>query len=1041
MSIDPRRATEAVVRALGGHEPTDEQRAAIQAPLRHGVINAGAGSGKTAVMTARVVHLIASGQVEPTQILGLTFTNKATEELGDRVRAAMALLELAPGDAPTIQTYNGFASSLVADHAMKLGLEPDARLLTAGQASQLLWEVIGSMRFEANEVRSQHLVSQAAALISTMADHEVTPQQLVDHERAMLARFEGRRTNAKEKGYIEAMHKRIEFAEVARRFDEIKRARGVMDFADQITLAVKVAAHPEVQRWFRERFRVLLLDEYQDTNIAQARLIQTLALGEGGPAVTAVGDPAQNIYSWRGASLRNIIRFPEDFADENGPATSFSLRTNFRCSGQIIATANHVLKDLSDGGNAGSLTARAGAPAGQVDTAVLADQIDEARFIAGQVEAELAAGTPRNQIAILGRKRRVVGPIQEALLQRDIPVEVVELGGLLDTPEVVDVLAYLRAIENPGDNIAFARILSGPRWRIGYRDMALLARATLAANRVLRDEDRHDEQVPYEIGTSLTDLEKVEGLSDQARERLNEFRELHSELASLAADPVELMEAVIERSGLRLELAVADNARARSVRRNLSNLLEHASGFRSVDGQDNLRGFLDWLDAVEASSESLSLAQPSDDDSVKILTLHGAKGLEFEVVILAGVSAGKNSKIFPDTDGQPNPTRNPSYMPFELRGDSEDMPTYDGNFAAFEAEITARALREEKRLLYVAITRAKRRLIVTAAHWYLPAGFKESMKNPMGPSAFMRLVREVEGVGVLADEEQPEQNTLVEHRAELSAGWPPTPRRIQNERFPQGVAEAVAQARLGSEPLTAAVPEQARPVPKALSVTALVTHAACPLRFHWSFVRPLPRRPSPAARVGTIVHDWIAERHEPQLRLLDPEEFAPSKPEGRVATLRERFASTRFGDSPPTYIEHPFAMSVGGRIIQGRIDAVYVAKDGSSEIIDWKTGSAPAQMGAERWQMELYALALQRILGLDPAKMTATFVYLGDDPVIERSVEVRPADQIEADLLERLALIEAGGKEPTPGPGCGHCDFLVVCAQGRAWSDNLADHA
>jgi CRISPR/Cas system-associated exonuclease Cas4 (RecB family) len=316
------------------------------------------------------------------------------------------------------------------------------------------------------------------------------------------------------------------------------------------------------------------------------------------------------------------------------------------------------------------------------------------------------------------------------------------------------------------------------------------------------------------------------------------------------------------------------------------------------------------------------------------------------------------------------------------------------------------------------------------------------MKNPMGPSAFMEMIRQVEGVTTLVNEELPTENTLVGHRAQLSEDWPPSPRRSDGQRFPEGMAAAVAEARLGAEPQPQepAKPIE-RPAPKTLSVTALVTHASCPLRFHWSFVRPLPRRPSQAARVGTIVHDWIAERHEPQLRLLDPEEFAPTKPDSRVTTLRERFAATRFGDAPPAYIEHPFALSVGGRIIQGRIDAVYLADDGSSEIIDWKTGRAPAEMGSERWQMELYALALQRIMGLDPSKMTATFVYLGDDPVVERSVEVRPADQIEADLANRLDSIDAGHKDPTPGPACRHCDFLVVCSQGQAWSDNLADHA
>lgn len=1036
MSSARARAAEAVRSALGGHDPTPEQRAAIEAPLRHGVIDAGAGSGKTAVMTARVVHLIASGAAQPTEILGLTFTNRATEELQHRVRIAMSTLGLALGEHPTIQTYNGFAAQLIEDHAIRGGLEPGARLLTAGQSYQLLWEVIGGMTFEANEVRSPYLVGQASDLIAAMANHEVTPQALVDHERATIAKMRIRSLNRNEERYLLAMEKRIELAEVARRFDEIKRIRGVLDFADQITLAVRLAQDPLVQKAFRSRYRVLLLDEYQDTNTAQARLIASLALGEDGPVVTAVGDPAQNIYAWRGASLRNIVHFHEEFRDDEGEAARFDLRTNFRSASSIIEVANAVLASTASNPEARALRPRKDAPLGAVHAAVLPDQIGEARWIADQVAAEVEGGTPPEEIAILGRKRRVIAPIHQALLDRGIAVEVIELGGLLETPEVVDVLAYLRAIQDPGDNIAFARILSGPRWRIGYRDLAMLARATLASNRALRDEGRGDEQVPYEIGVSLEGLEEVAGLSDEGRDRLTSFRDLYRDLRRSPLGPVDLLEEVIERSGLRLEIAVAESARARSARRNLANLVEQAAGFRSVDGVTTLGSFLSWLDAIDDSPESLSLAQPSEEASVKILTIHSAKGLEFDVVFLAGLVGGRDSKIFPDTTRQPNPVRNAAYLPFELRGDADEMPRYEGNLAAFEREIRLRAMREERRLLYVAATRARRRLVGTAAYWYLPAESNESLKRPLGPSEFLSLIADHPASTILVDDPPPEVNPLIGYRAQAALHWPPPARPGPPEGFPRSVAQAVKDARAeANEEGRLVAPDPAHHVeprvPATLSVTALVTHATCPQKFHWTVVRPLPRRPSSAARIGTIVHDWIAERHEPQLRLLDPEEFAPRPVPGRIATLRERFATTRFAALEPAFVEHPFAIAVDGRIIQGRIDAIFVHEGQVTEIVDWKTGSAPIEEGAERWQMELYALALQRIMGIDPAHLRTTFVYLGDDPIVERSVAVRGAEEIEADLKSRLDLIAQGSEDPAPGPHCGYCDFLHLCQAGQ----------
>lgn len=1028
--------------ALGGRWPTHQQWAAISAPLEPAVLIAGAGSGKTAVMAARMVWLIVGGHAKANEILGLTFTNKAAGELLQRVRRAVGALGLGEGEEPMIATYHAFAASLIADYGLRAGLEPGAALLSEAQVWQLCAELYAGRRYDAMEVRNLWHVPYVRDLADECANHWVDPDQVIAYDRDFLERI--RNSADKISGKVSAAcRKRIELAEVVREYQHTKRARNVLDYGDQIRLACELASDPAVAADFLARYRFTLLDEYQDTNVAQAKMLRAL-MPDGYPLM-AVGDPDQNIYAWRGASLHNLLAFSEQFPRAGGElAHVLRLEVNFRSGRRILELANELIKGIKEEHRPPDKVLRHFDPLGEGSVAafVETDQMSEAERIAGECVRLHGTGIPWREMAILCRKKRLFDGLVEVLREREIPVEVIGLGGLLKVPEVVDLVALLRVLDDPMRNVSLARLLRGPRWRIGHRDLALVARHAAERNRELAGMIPGQVESPGDVAFSLAEalawVDGIAGVSDEARERIRRF---DADLAALRAQThlplVELVERAVRVLGLAHEIDASPSRAAPAARRNLANFLDRVASFSPLDGEPTLGALIEWLDAVEESDEEIEAAQPTEEDSVKLMTIHQAKGLEFDVVFVPGLAAAAAgpARIFPDTGRQPNPATNPKYLPFELRGDRDVLPEFQGNLTAFTDDLRARALEEERRLLYVAVTRTRQRLIASSAHWYLPSGMGEALRTPMGPSLFYTEIAGFPETEVIVAVPQPSENPLIDRRAARASGWPPPARRAAGQPFPEGLAAAVRAARAGTPPDPTLFPlEPPPPAPprRALPVTSLVTYERCPRQFFWSHVRPLPRRPNPSARVGTLIHSWLEERGKRQIPLVDPEPYEDHSVDGEwVAGLKAAFRATRFAGTKAALVEQPFALVVGDFVIRGQIDAIFERDDGGWEIVDWKTGRSPADpAGPERWQLDLYALAAQEIWGRAPEDLTLTFLYLGDGT--ERQVPVRTAAEIRASLGEALAAIAAGAFDPTPSDACRTCDFLLDCEAGRA---------
>jgi DNA helicase II / ATP-dependent DNA helicase PcrA len=1030
---DPRRSA-AIRAALKGYEPTDEQWRAISHSLEPLYLIAGAGSGKTAVMAARIAWALENQPFSPSQILGLTFTNKAAQELLERVRLALAEIHDESGEDVTVQTYNAFAAGIVRDNGLLVGVEPESGLLSEAQQWQLLLSCIDDLPpFEALEIRSSYVVGRALALASSVADHMVGLNDIDAAAERILSL-----QNVDDK-IVDTAEKRKELVRAVSAYVKAKQRTARIDFGDQVTKAVEVLeGNDEVRDGYRRRFPFVLLDEYQDTNVAQRRMLQSL-VGPAG-AVTAVGDARQAIFAWRGATMYNLIGFPDDFPRADGARYEpVSLSENFRSGSRILDVANQVVSSIDPSRRPGDpLRAMPSNGTGAVGVGLFSDERAEADWIAGQCEALHGSVTGEGRepvawkdMAILVRRKAAMDMLLQALEEKEIPVEVVGLGGLLKTPEVTEIVAWLRALESkPGANRWLARILLGPRWRINFRDLSLLARWATSQNWDLRvrlaggDEEAARDMEPGDVGYSLAEalghLDEIEHLGAEAKSRLRAFSERLAAIRKKSSAPLlELVQEIIRSAGILDALDSSSSRTAPAACQNISNFLDQVASFAPLEGEATLRSFVAYLDAAEVAEETLEATQPADQDSVKLMTVHSAKGLEFECVFVPSVASGISERtgepiysIFPNTRAS-NPLTSYAELPYEVREDAEHLPKFDGKLGPFMKAVKDRVIEDERRLFYVALTRAKQRLAVTASWWY------GRDQIPKGPSPFWS---ELEGlvedglVDVVRADSQPEANPLFEAMEDRRA-WPPPARAgMHDHLFADGwgsAADGVVSGDVTVDSLMATLSVDERAEAEALIAShardlSVIAAAAAPeaptepavpeilsatnyVRLEngeltaWDLVRPLPHKPTWQRRLGTEVHRLIEERSRgmspfPDEHELDePGEYTPPN---RIAQLMRRWEELGYADrtiarlpSGEPMIELPFAMKKDGKIIRGRIDAVYETDDGGLEVVDFKTGR-PVEQGRPGDQLDVYADALRSIRP-DVRDVRLTYAALG----------------------------------------------------------------
>ena len=1051
--MTPRYSPAELADALGLFAPTDEQAAVIAAPPGPLVVIAGAGAGKTETMAARVVWLVANGYARPGEVLGLTFTRKAAGQLLRRVRTRLARLAGAglvggtdvADDPVTVSTYHAFAGNLLREHGLLLPVEPDTRLLSETELWQLAFRVVCEHPKHLDTDKTPAAVTaMVLRLAGQLAEHLVDTEQLLDThvelERLVHTLPAGpyQRDKGPSQWLLRMLGTQTERSVLVPLVDALHtrmHAEKVMDFGMQMAMAARLASNfPEVGAALRNRYRVVLLDEYQDTGHAQRVALSSLFGGgvDDALALTAVGDPIQSIYGWRGASATNLPRFTTDFPRSDGaPAPTLELRTSWRNPPGALHLANEVSAEARRRSVAvRSLRPRPDAAPGTIRCALLSDVAAERDWVAdhmARIYREAPGTVPT--AAVLVRRNADAAPMADALTARGVPVEVVGLAGLLAVPEVADVVAMLRLVADPTAGAAAMRVLTGPRWRLGGRDISALWRRAVdldGADR--RTHSSATEQIVAQaapdadaacLADAICDPGPAAGYSPIGYTRIVALgRELTALRAHLAHPLPEFVAEIRRVLGVDTEVRAARPVSAGwTGSEHLDAFADVVAGFTVAPGA-TVPGLLAYLDAAEQVENGLAPAEVSvAHDRVQILTVHAAKGLEWQVVAVPHLSG----RVFPSTGSARTWLTDAGDLPPLLRGDratvsEHGVPVLDTSdvndrkklsdkISDHKRSLEQRRIDEERRLLYVAITRAEDTLLLSGHHWGATGA------KPRGPSEFLCELKDIIEESAAAGDPcgvveqwapgpaEGEPNPLRD--SAIEAVWPADPAGSRRSDVDAGAA-LVTQAMSGpaggdvtdvdgwAADVDALLAERDRAaelpapeLPAQLSVSTLVELGRDPEAVAQRLRRRLPTRPDPHALLGTAFHDWV-QRFFHADRLFDLDDLpgavdCESGDSEQLAELQAAFAVSQWATRTPIEVEVPFDMVIGGRVVRGRIDAVFADEDGGATVVDWKTGEPPDTPESSRQaavQLGVYRLAWAALQACPVENVRAAFHYV-----------------------------------------------------------------
>lgn len=1021
-----------IFRVIKQRELSQEKIDAIQdAPLDSPtLVVAGAGSGKTELLAVRALWLVANGFARPEQILGLTFTKKAATELSKRIYDALLKLRDSsfwPEDLefdfqpPTISTYNAFANQVFRDNALALGYESDATLISEASAFQLAREVCVRFGSEVSgtlsdlELNIDALVDKVIELARALNDNGQTASNLkdqiehtIDHI-ARLPKKAGEEVSSRF-GYVDTIVEELKptslIAELSEIFQKEKKLRSMLDYSDQVALALRaVNDFPESAQDLRDQYQQVMLDEYQDTSVLQTKLLSKLY---GTRSVFAVGDPNQSIYGWRGASASNLDEFASDF----GTAKLFSLRTSWRNPVSVLEKANEIstplakqasyepIKELQHRVLPVTLEAMPDASQGEVQVRFLETIEDEANQVANWLKPALSEGA---SCAVLMRKRSAMALFVETLQANGIEVEVVGLGGLLELPEIVDLVSALKVIQRVDAGSELIRLLTGARWRIGVKDIDRLFVIAKKLSGPRQEGVFRQELTIIEALDEVTSesLEMLSEFSEDSLARLRNAAQLFRNLRGATALPLaDFIRVVAEELWLDIELRA--NPRLKNPMAQLEAFYETVSSFGSGSAGSSLGAFLNWLDyATKKERFELPKSNPVAG-VVQVLTVHAAKGLEWDYVAVPNMVEDD----FPSKPRSISGWLTGAELPYPLRGDAKSLPVFRYRESKiqldikkakdqFRADNREHQLREEYRLIYVAITRTRQQLLMTGSYW------KPGNSGSRKPSRFLE---QLAGDGFEFPEIQSQDNPLDLQPKTIQ--WPLDPVGVKYlpalAQAAESVSEASAQLAAGNKPsLSGDVQEEIDLLLKEQDDRiARLAVVDLPVRIPASrfkefvkdvdqmaqnYLRPTPSRPYRATRTGTLFHSWV-------------EDFLVSEIDqsgsDSVAELSEIFKNSRFASLTESEIEIEINLTHGVNTFVCKLDAVFKIGD-RFEIVDWKTGSAPETPEQERemiLQLALYRFAYSRLRGVPIEQIDVCLYFVGENKELRPEIVPSPEE-------------------------------------------------
>jgi len=965
--VEPARGVERILESLN-----EAQRLAVTHEAGPLLIIAGAGTGKTTVITRRIAHLIVTRRARPSEILALTFTDKAAAEMEERVDT---LVPYGYADVQ-ISTFHAFGDRLIKENALELGLTPDFRVLT--RAEQIIFLRDHLFEFPLKHYRplgdpTRHLQA-ITGLISRLKDEDVSPEEYLAHAEALLAEApdDERRLEAEE---------HLELARFYAQYQILMARRGQVDFGDQIVEALRLfRTRPHVLRRYQGRFRHILVDEFQDTNYAQFEVVKLLAAQHRN--ITVVGDDDQAIFRFRGASMSNILDFDRTYPD----ARKVVLQENRRSPQAVLDAAYRLIKhndpdrlevaqkiDKRLVARAPDGTERTGLPPRPLAFDTVSSESDQ---VAGLIAEEYAQGRPYKDCAILVRANNDAEPFLRALNMRGIPWTFSGNAGLYGRPEIRLLIAFLRTVAHPDDSVSLHYLASSAIYQAPIVDLTKCSTYADRKHRWLFDVLR---EIPVEVqvgeeGTAairrlMADLERYMELARESPtgELLYQFLTDSGEMTRYAKAPAELEQEV----------------------QNVSKFFSRVREASRVLQYDNVREFVNHLDALIDAGDDPAVAEAdTDTPAVHVLTVHKAKGLEWPVVVLVNCVQNK----FPSV------RRNePIEMPASLIKDT--LPAGDFH------------LQEERRLFYVGMTRAKEALYLTSAE---DMGGRRKWKA----SQFV-----LEALDLPKDATRPFKARAIEELGRHAP--PPSPQPPGLVPIPEDEVLAVSHNQVDDYETCPLKYQYIHVLRIPLRQHHAIVYGSA---LHKAVEFYLRRR---AAGNYTALEDVLrafddAWRNEGFLTREHEEQRKRAGAEALTRFYHEEEAS----GPKPTEVEREFGFSLGANRVRGRFDRVDETPEGTV-IVDYKSSDVTEQKAADKraresLQLKIYALAQQAMTGRLPVRVELRFLESG--LAGRHTPTTRDAAEAGRAITAAAAGIRARRFEPTPGfQACRYCAYNQIC--------------
>ena len=967
-----------------------EQMAAVTDSGRPLMIVAGAGTGKTTVLTARIVHLIESGQAKPEEILALTFTDKAAREMSERLDRT-----LPEGKAGVeVGTFHALCDRLLRRHALEIGLDANFSVLSSAQAKLLLRESLFALPLD--RYRPRHDPLSYLNALARHFDKAKNEGVRVEDYLAWVERLGSGLDSDSDPAEWDRYHRQKELAESYRVYQELLAARGYLDFGDLLLTTLDLlSTAPHLRAALQQRYRFVLVDEFQDTNRTQFELVRQLA-GDGA-RLTVVGDDDQAIYSFRGASLANVLSFTEVYP----AAHQAILRQNYRSLQPILDAAYRLIThnnprrlEVQHGLQKRLLSARTdlkslGAEAIELQT--FAAVSDEADAVAERIEALLTrSDVELSDVAILVRNNRDANAYLRALESRGIPYRFQGSQGLYDRSEVRLLLSFAKLVTDPSDSLSCHHLAASPLF--GLSTLTLLQLNAYARRRSLslyQAMSEHRSGRP-DGGVDLTPLEV---------QRVERFLTLIAQMAELVLElsPRALLHTFMTASGWMARLAPQADPSDVVEARNLARFFDVARAHESLFPSDRLPQFVEHLELLRESGDSPPTVESDHHAAaVSIMTVHGSKGLEFAAVFVVGLTGRR----FPSWRRE-DPLEFPAELMSAVPEDPEEAHTD-----------------EERRLFYVAMTRAQRLL-------WLSMAYDEGNRRSQQVSPFLR------------------------------EAFAEQPRDLRPQRR-SPIEELARHAAPAQNPESQSWPILPMDRPLRLTWSKLETYFSCRRQYFYQYVLCLSAPPSHQRSFGEAMHQAVAsflqqKQQGVNVPLVEVQasfrtrwkrmgylsaEHTDHELARGLETIEE-FWQREQAQPVPRFVEREFRAHLGDNNwligTWDRVDEV----DGRWTLIDYKTGAVQNQEAADRRasesrQLVLYAMALQATVGEAPAEVRLDF--LGSGCVGRATPGERDFSRLRGEVRRAAMGIRERDYEPNPNYrtclGCAYRSYCEASAVG-----------